>query len=176
MKFEINYVIKPCALLCPNLKDVKRMLTSYSGEKIVPCCACLCLLCSAGFRRSETEELCFTQCLAKGPTGTFSPFPCTKLLNLAWQIQGACNPADGSWVHLSVKGSGWLQRNSGVQLLPSRPEPAVLWQGVQSEFSILSCTLIVSCAGSTHALTHRHFHSLPSLCSDCKACPCLRAD
>ena len=58
MRFEINYIIKPGAILFSNLEDMKSMLNSYAEEKIVPSCACLYFFCSAVFSRSETEELC----------------------------------------------------------------------------------------------------------------------
>ena len=34
MRFEINYNIKTSDLICTNLKDKKRILKSYAGEKI----------------------------------------------------------------------------------------------------------------------------------------------
>ena len=49
--FEINCIIKPGALLCPNLKEMKWMLNSFAGEKIVSCCTFLYFLFSAGFSK-----------------------------------------------------------------------------------------------------------------------------
>ena len=37
MRFEINYIIKPGAILFSNLEDMKSMLNSYAEEKIAPC-------------------------------------------------------------------------------------------------------------------------------------------
>ena len=58
MRFEINYIIKPGAILCPDVKDMKSMLNSFAGEKIMPCCARLYFLHSAGFSKLGPKELC----------------------------------------------------------------------------------------------------------------------
>ena len=60
-----------------------------------------------------------------------------KLLGLTSLFCRACTPAGGGRVHLSVKGSGWVEQISGIQFLPSRPNPAALSQEFQPEFSTL---------------------------------------
>ena len=129
MGFEINCNVKPGDISGPNPKDKKWILNSFAGQKIVPCCACLYSLSSAGFSRSGPEELCSSKWLAKGPFRAFSSFPCGNLLNrellsLVSLICRTCISTGGGRAGLSVRGSDWLQQISGIQLLPSSPKLA----------------------------------------------------
>ena len=48
------------------------------------------------------------------------------LLSLDSLLCRACIPAGGGWACLSVRGFGWLQQISGIQLLGSSPDTAAL--------------------------------------------------
>ena len=111
------------------------MLNSFAGEKIASCCpisifsSLLCLV-NQGLRSCVAHSVWWRtffffplrKCILQGTSGS----DLTALLSL---LRGACNPADEGWVHWTVKGSGWVKQNSGIQLLPSRPEPATLTEG-----------------------------------------------